>query len=201
MIFAPGTSPPEPFACALLVVAAFSVAGVAHTLWMRSGASAPFRVPLDGGLRWRGRRLLGDNKTLRGFMAIVPATGVAFAVLAAVRESLPAWLAAGWWTLPPAQSFLLGAWLGFWFMAGELPNSFLKRRLGIAPGAAPTRGFARAFCLVLDRVDSILAMMIALFAVAPVHPLTGLYVLLFGPAVHLLFSVLLWRVHVKARPA
>lgn len=192
---------PEPFACALLIIIAMSAAGVVHTYWMRSERSQRFRMPLDGGCTWRGRRLLGDHKTVRGFMAIVPAAGAAFALLGASRELLPAWLAQGLWDLAPAQFFLLGCWAGFWFMAGELPNSFCKRRLGVAPGAVPRSGAARVLCLITDRLDSVLALLIAVSVVMPVSALTWFWVLILGPAVHLLFSAALYLAGVKARIA
>lgn len=192
---------PEPYACAIAVILAFCAAGVVHVAWMRSSISRALAIPIDGGASWRGRRLFGDHKTVRGFVAIVPATGVAFAALGAMRESLPAWLAPGVWTLPPAELFLVGAWAAFWFMAGELPNSFLKRRWGIVPGAVPSHGTKRAVCLALDRIDSISVMLIALAFAVPLPMLTAVLLLIAGPAVHLLFSALLWLAHVKERLA
>jgi CDP-2,3-bis-(O-geranylgeranyl)-sn-glycerol synthase len=168
---------------------------------LRSTLSAPFRLPLDGGLEWRGARIFGDNKTLAGFMAIVPAAGSAFALLGGLRDVGPAWIGRGLWALSPGELFLLGCWLGFWFMAGELPNSFLKRRLRIAPGAVPAAGARRVLCLILDRLDSTLALLLAASAVVPIDWRTGAWVLVFGPAVHLGFSALLFLARVKTRLA
>jgi len=190
---------PEPLACALAIVVAMSAAGAAHAWWMRSRWSAPFRMPLDGGATWRGRRLLGDHKTLRGFMAIVPAAGCAFATFGLARDALPAWLTAGVWDLSVIQLFLLGCWAGFWFMAGELPNSFLKRRLDVAPGAAPASGGLRYLCFALDRFDSTLALLIGLSLLVPMHALTWFWVLAIGPVLHLAFSGVLYWIGVKAR--
>src|SRR5262245_14978077 len=151
----------DPLACALVIIAAMSLAGLVHSCWMRSRFCAPFRVPIDGGHTWRGARIFGDHKTLAGFMAIVPAAGAAFALFGVMRGTAPSWLDTGLWQLAPGQLFALGCWAGFWFMAGELPNSFLKRRMGLAPGAVPGRGFSRLFVLALDRLDSILALLAA----------------------------------------
>jgi len=192
---------PEPLACALVLLLAFSTAGVAHVLWLRSPRSAPFALALDGGWRFRGRRLFGANKTLRGFLVLVPATGAALAALGAAREALPGWLAAGLWPLPMDQLFLLGAWAAFWFMAGELPNSFLKRQWDIAPGEVPGVGVRRWLCLALDRVDSIVAMLLAVALVVPLSALTVVVVLTVGAGVHLFFSSLLYFAQVKRRPA
>jgi hypothetical protein len=182
-------------------VLAFSTAGLAHVVWLRSARSAPFALPLDRGRRFRGRRIFGPNKTLRGFLILVPATAAAFAALGAARAVLPGWLAAGLWPLRADQLFLLGGWAAFWFMAGELPNSFLKRQWGIAPGEVPGVGARRLVCLALDRIDSIVAMLLAVALVVPLPALTALVVLTVGAGVHFLFSCLLCLVHVKRRLA
>ena len=192
---------PEPLACALVLLLAFSAAGFAHVLWLRSPRSARFALPLDGGWRIRGRRVFGANKTLRGFLVLVPATAAVFAALGAAREVLPGWLAAGLWPLRVDELFLLGAWAAFWFMAGELPNSFLKRQWDIAPGEVPAGGARRLFCLALDRVDSILVMLLAAALVVPLPAVTAVVVLIVGAGVHLFFSGLLYLAQVKRRLA
>lgn len=162
-------------------------------------------IPLDGGLTFRGRRLFGDNKTLRGFVVMVPAAGLAFLLLAWAIEvffgSDGGVVAAGLWDLEVWQYGLLGLWTGFFFMAAELPNSFLKRQLGVAPGAAPARPAAKVLCFLLDRFDSMIGLLgsAAIFVPTPWQLWLGLFVV--GSFVHWLFSVLLYRLGVKPRPA
>ena len=194
-------SSPEPFACAWIIVLAMSAAGVVHTLWMRSAWSSRFGMPLDAGTTWRGRRILGRHKTVRGFMAMVPAAGAAFGMIGLARDVMPAWWTAGVWDMPVASFVALGAWAGFCFMAGELPNSFYKRRLGIEPGCVPQRGLRRTLCLVADRIDSTLAVLLGLSLWVPVPALTWASVLLLGPAAHFGFSAMLYCAGVKARLA
>ena len=194
-------SMPEPIACAAVIVIAMSTAGIAHAWWMRSPWSLPLRVPIDGGLTWRGRRLLGDHKTARGLVMLPLAAGAAFALLGAARDALPLWLAAGLWPWDTSALFALGAWAGFCFMAGELPNSFYKRRRGIPPGEVPSTGSARWLCLALDRIDSTAAMLLGLAVVAPLPWQTAVLVGVFGPVVHLAFSAALFAIGVKARLA
>ena len=193
------TTAPEPFGCACVIVAAMGAAGLTHTAWMRSPWSLRFAIALDAGATWRGRRILGANKTLRGFMAMVPGAALAFGALGLVREHLPAWLAAGVWDHSPVALAAIGAWAGFCFMAGELPNSFFKRRLGVEPGCVPDGGGFRPICLIADRFDSTLAVLIGLSLVVPVPGATWLGVLALGPAVHFGFSALLYASGIKAR--
>ena len=192
---------PDPVGCAVVILVAMTSAGIAHALWMRSRWSAWLSRPIDGGIVWRGRRLLGDNKTVRGLVMLPLAAGAAFALLGFARASLPAGMAAGLWVGSSGELFALGAWAGFCFMAGELPNSFYKRRRGVAPGTVPAAGGERLLCLVLDRVDSTAAMLLGLALVAPLPWQSAALVFVFGPLVHFAFSAALFALGVKARMA
>ena len=192
---------PDPLGCALFLTAAFVIAGLAHSAWLRMPASRRFLVPLDGGARIRGRRVFGDNKTIRGFVVMVPAAAIAFAALHLVLTRAAPLIAADLWQLGTAGYAALGAWAGFGFMLGELPNSFVKRQLDVAPGMAPSGRVAATATFIVDRVDSILGMLVAISMVAPTPWMTWAYVLVIGPGIHLAFSVLLYRLGVKARPA
>jgi hypothetical protein len=115
------------------------------------------RRPLDGGLALRGRRLLGDNKTWRG--AVCMTAGVVLAT-----ALLWQW---DWWRdrLPDAvrasSPVLVGLLIGLGTVVGELPNSFLKRRLDIAPGAR-RRSPGGAALAILDQGDLVLGIWVFL---------------------------------------
>jgi CDP-2,3-bis-(O-geranylgeranyl)-sn-glycerol synthase len=86
-------------------------------------------------------------------------------------------------------------------MAGELPNSFVKRQLGIAPGEAGSGRGAMAAQFLADRLDSGLGMLAAVSVAVPTPASTWALVLLFGPPIHWSFSVLMFRLGIKTRPA
>ncbi len=182
---------PEPINSALLLIVSLVLAGFAHTLWLRSRFSERLALPLDCGKSFLGKRILGDHKTLRGFAVMVPAAALSFAF---THRFVP-----GIWRLTTPEYFALGALAGLGFMLGELPNSFLKRRLGIPPGGTPRRGWARALSFVCDRLDSILGMLLAVSLAVPTPWQTWALVLTIGPFLHLLFSGALFLFGVKAR--
>jgi hypothetical protein len=98
-------------------------AAALHAPVLRFDLLTGLKRPIDGGRTWRGRRLLGDNKTWRG--ALVMSSGPLLATVALhraewYRSRLPA----------DANPLLHGAILGASVVVGELPNSFLKRRPG-----------------------------------------------------------------------
>lgn len=187
----------DPIVTAVFLLTAFTLAGIAQTAWFASPMSRAFAIPLDGGRHLRGRRVFGANKTVRGFVVMVPATAAAFVLLAAASGgAAQLWL----WPIPLGTYAVLGAWAGFGFMAGELPNSFLKRQLDVEPGAAPA-GWPGLVHFVLDRVDSGVGMLAALSMVVDVPWITWACVLLIGPFIHWSFSFVMFRLGLKGRAA
>jgi hypothetical protein len=188
----------SPTACAWFLLAAFVVAGMAQTAWFAAPLSRRFSQPIDGGAKFRGRRLFGEHKTVRGFVVMVPAAAIAFAALAAAIGDP---VGAGLWPLTIAGYAGLGAFAGFGFMAGELPNSFVKRQLRIRPGQAPRHRLGAAAQFLIDRLDSGVGMLLALSAIVSTPALTWLLVLSIGPSIHWAFSVLMFQLGLKSRPA
>ena len=187
-------------ASALFLVVAMSLAGIAHLAWLKSRVSKRFNQPLDAGLTFRGRRLFGPNKMLRGLMTMPVAAAVTFSALAALRERFPRWISAGMWDLTIGEYALLGFACGLAFMLAELPNSFLKRQFDVLPGEAPDRDWLKPVCFVLDRCDSVLGVMVVVALTVPVVPSTWVWVFILGPMSHALFSALLHGIGEKLRP-
>jgi len=191
----------DPLHCGLFLIVAFVLAGLPHSLWLNNRMSRTLAIPIDGGRMFRGRPIFGENKTVRGFVVMIPSAALAFAVVG-LLVSLPQGVPPSTlWQLTPAEYAALGAWAGFGFMAGELPNSFIKRQLGILPGQAPAPGLTRTICFAVDHLDSIVGMLVAVTLVVPVTWATWVWVLILGPSIHLVFSWWLYRMGVKGRPA
>src|SRR4051812_7831337 len=73
--------PLDPLRCALFVLVAFTLAGLAQLAWLRSPLSARWAVPLDGGARFLGEPLFGQNKTWRGLVVALPASAASFVLV------------------------------------------------------------------------------------------------------------------------
>jgi CDP-2,3-bis-(O-geranylgeranyl)-sn-glycerol synthase len=122
---------------------------IAHAPVLRFDLAPALRRPLDGGATLRGRRLLGDNKTVRGALVMAGGTIAATGLLhrlPSYRERLPAELRA-------AGPLRHGALLGAAVVLGELPNSVLKRQLGIGERAGSRVGPLLA---IHDQADFVL---------------------------------------------
>ena len=185
---------------ALFLLIAMSTAGTVHVYWLRTPFSQRFAWPVDGGLRFRGQRLFGDNKRVCGFMVLPPAAGVTFMILGGVLNLLPEVVVQGLWPLSPWQYAGLGLLCGLAFMLAELPNSFFKRQLGIAPGQSPERSLLRPLTLIVDRYDSVLGVLLVASVLVPVPAATWFWVLVLGPLIHAVFSLVMHTLGIKARP-
>lgn len=136
--------------------------GVLHGLAMKYNWLPWLARPIDKGKTYRGVRLFGDNKTWRGVLCVGLGAGWAM-VLECVLS--PAFTYRAYHLEPnPIELGLFGLLVGSLAMLGELPNSFLKRRAGIAPGAGGGGAFAWFFYLY-DQVDLLLFVAIAWWAV------------------------------------
>jgi hypothetical protein len=135
---------------ALYLFAPLLVAAALSGIVLRFDLLPCLRRPIDGGAMLLGERLFGDGKTWRGAAMAVVGSIAGVALQQAARARVPSWVAVvDYGAVAPVG---LGAAMGAGATLGELPNSFVKRRLGIAPGAT-ARGWPAALFYVWDQVD------------------------------------------------
>lgn len=115
----------------------FAPAGVANLAAFVSGkvtSLKKFNFPVDCYIKIKGKRLLGDHKTVRGFIAAI-LFGIVACVIEivfysnffSIREIIPI----DYYTINP---FILGSLLGGGALFGDMIKSFFKRRIDIEPG-------------------------------------------------------------------
>ncbi len=88
--------------------------------------------PMDFGRSWRGKRVLGDGKTWRGFFGGAASGVVLGLVLMGVAELLDAQDDWGYGSWPSSLCVVLS--LAFGSMLGDSAGSLIKRRLDISRG-------------------------------------------------------------------
>jgi len=126
-----------------------------HGACMKWGWLGALRRPIDGGARWRGRPVFGANKTWRGPVTVSAGTAVFLALQAHVLHRLEALAAIELFDSSHVSALLLGAAAGAAAELAELPNSFVKRRLGVVPGGTAAGAWAALFYL-WDQLDLLL---------------------------------------------
>jgi hypothetical protein len=141
-----------------------------HGLCMKTGWLGFLKRPIDGDRSWRGRPIFGHSKTFRGPVCVALGTGAVWWLQQDVLHRVDALAGIelvdyarlpGWW---------FGAAAGAAAELAELPNSFVKRRLGIAPGATASGPLALVFYL-WDQLDLLLGWWLALSCVLAVTAL------------------------------
>lgn len=148
-----------------LVVSLFSplfIGLVFHGICIRFGWLAGLAKPIDRGVAFRGHRLFGPNKTYRGLVAVGAGAALGYTLQGVWPGLQPPALR----PLAPAHLALFGFVLGLASMLSELPNSFVKRQMGIAAGA-PGRGASAPLFYILDQVDFLLGAWLVAWAWVP----------------------------------
>ena len=170
-------------------------AAILHAPVLTFDLFRPLKQPLDFGATFRGRRVFGDNKTWRG--ALFMTAGV---VAAAVLLSLWPWY---WHKLPDgiqdAGPWLYGPLLGVSVVVGELPNSFLKRQLGIQPGAQ-RRGPLGVAISIFDQADFVLVAWALLLPLWTMSVGQAAIVFAVVAAVHMVINLIGYAIGARSAP-
>lgn len=125
---------------------------LANGLCIRFGWLHRLAVPIDRGICFRGRRLFGPNKTVRGIVLVGLGNMVVFGVQSAVLHSIDWLRACEAFDYTSVNGWLFGMIMGLAAGLAELPNSFAKRQLDISAGRAGG-GATGAICFFFDQVD------------------------------------------------
>lgn len=161
------------------MIIAATVLWIAETIYMYLPAylanAAPVILgggrPLDGGRTWLdGRPLLGDHKTIRGTIS-----GLAVGILIGIAQQNP----------------LKGTMLSIGAIGGDIIVSFIKRRIGLKPGA------------LLPVADQMGFIILAVALASFVEPTTWdrvVTILIATVPIHFLTNVFAWLLKLKSDP-
>jgi CDP-diglyceride synthetase len=129
--------------------------------------------------------LFGAGKTYRAFAVLPLVCALSSLAICSLTTSESGGL----------RSFFVGFILGLAYLIGELPNSFIKRRLGISSGMHHPR--YKLVQYIIDKSDSLLATCLVYFLITEIS--AGMTCILFGVSfsIHVVFSWLLVQVRIK----
>jgi len=144
--------------------------------------------PVDFGKNWSdGRRILGDGKTIRGFVAGT----ICGIIVGLIQIQLsPVW-SLGSFTLTAVITISFGALLG------DIIKSFFKRRLGFPRGAK---------LLLVDQLDFVAGAWILTYVFDPVWFTENftfeiiITVLILTPVFHRLTNIFAYHINLKKEP-
>ncbi|HYF04235.1 MAG TPA: hypothetical protein VEC36_12705 [Patescibacteria group bacterium] len=150
------------------------ISNIIHMILVKQDVLPFLKIPVSA-------KLFGQNKTWRGFVLLAILNGAITPIFA--RD------------LPLLKAILIGTILGLAYMLFELPNSFLKRKLGIAPGENPTQN-GLLFSL-LDKTDSAFGISLLYFFLSDVGVVKAVQLFLIASFAHIVFSLLLVSLKIK----
>jgi CDP-2,3-bis-(O-geranylgeranyl)-sn-glycerol synthase len=158
----------------------------AHTPGLRN-----FEFPMDFYRTFRGRRLLGDNKTVRGLVV-----GILFGILAVFfqKEIYEHWAylrAVSPIDYGAINLWLLGLLLGAGALVGDAVESFFKRQLDIAPGDS---------WLFFDQLDYVFGVILLTYWYVPLSLEQYLYMAGVWFVVHILITIVGYFLGLKQKP-
>lgn len=173
-------------------------AGIANMKLLKSTWLKSWQMPMDRRWIWRdGNRLFGANKTWRGAFGMILCSVVAMVLWGFICRVFP--------YLEQRNHFyvfhqntvffniLVGTLLGIAYILFELPNSFIKRRLHIAPGKAAYVASSWKY-MWLDQMDSLFGCTLVLWFFYPLGIGQYLGYIFLGAATHLLINVILVKI-------
>lgn len=155
------------------------VSNVAHMVFVKKNSLPRFTIPIS-------TPLFGANKTWRGFFIVGLLNGIC---LWLINLLFP--------LFAHLEAVIIGLFLGLSYMIFELPNSFLKRRLGIASGQIPPKN--AGWFMLLDKCDSTLGVAIISKFLFDFSWLETVELFLIGVVIHVFFSWLLVVLNIKKR--
>jgi hypothetical protein len=173
---------------ALFLTLPLVVSGSFHMLVVRRDWLAGLARPIS-------EVRFGRNKTIRGFVVMAFATVPGVLLARWLGDALGGDFATVLASPPAPSAPLLGVALGLAYAFAELPNSYLKRRLGIPPGKSPDHN--RVWFTFLDQADSAMGCALVYALLIDVSWLTLSLVVLAGPAVHLVANMSLYAVGLR----
>jgi CDP-2,3-bis-(O-geranylgeranyl)-sn-glycerol synthase len=168
----------------------------AHGMCIRFGWLRSLARPIDAGKTLRGRQLFGANKTYRGIVAVALGTAVGVGLQVALHRG---GIARGAELLDYGSASVIGLGLamGAAAMLAELPNSMLKRQLGIAPGMAGGGVWSAVFYL-LDQVDMLAGVWLVLGFMITATVTRVLWSVVFLFIAHQVLTVVGYRLGMRA---
>lgn len=142
-------------------------------------------TPLDMGRKWRGKRLLGDNKRWRGIVF-----GTLMATITAVVEFLIISRFIFSWRTATVVA-IGGALMGLGALLGDAFESLIKRRVGVKPGDS---------WFPFDQIDYILGGLLLSYPIIgwPWDLALSIFLLYFG--LHLVVSYVGYLLGLKSKP-
>ncbi|MFK7786762.1 MAG: CDP-archaeol synthase [Crocinitomicaceae bacterium] len=179
----------------LLVASPVILAAIFHMVVVRYDWASAATYPLDHKMTFRSRRIFGDNKTYRGVLVMIIASIALTYLYVFFVYNFSGVAALNLLDFEMYSPLFYGVIYGLGYVIGELPNSFVKRQLGITDGKSTS--FIQRLVDQLDSVVVILLLLIAFSNFTWNHFWSGI---IFYGLLHLTINYLLYLLNLRKEP-
>lgn len=172
--------------------------GIFNMIFCKMNVLKKLSIPLDGGKNLKdGKRLFGDNKTIKGFLGYVflgMVCNVIWGIICSGNTFLESHnMFFKNYDNTLVYNFIIGLLIGLAYAVFELPNSFAKRRLGIGSGQSlKASKLLRVLFMIIDQCDSIIGCVLVVWCVYPLGIKGYLLYVLLGLVTHLVINMILY---------
>lgn len=147
-----------------------------------------WNMPLDFNKTYKGKPIFGKNKTWRGLLS-----GVVVAIIVLLLQQIllsitESDITIGNKDFTDYSPILLGALLGAGALLGDAIESFLKRRVGIAPGKS---------WFPFDQIDYIIGAALLSYLIMPLTAAQYILMIAVGFLLHLIATTIGYLLHLK----
>lgn len=149
-----------------------------------------WKTPMDFGKSFHGKRIFGDNKTLRGLVFGMLAGGATGAMTYVIYPDSIHYVSISAWS-PMFDMFIVGASLGMGALVGDAVESFFKRRVGVKPGES---------WFPFDQIDYIIGGLIFATPFVILSFKANLLILATWFCAHLFWSYVAYLLKLKEKP-
>lgn len=170
-------------------------AGIFNMVWVKLPFFQFMNKPIDQKCMFiDGKRLLGDNKTWKGFLGMI-VLGMFSTLLWGLLCDTSPYLNLHNYLYRNHQNTVIynlniGFFLGLAYALFELPNSFMKRRLDIVPGKRGTG--KKSIFVLIDQADSLFGCVLVIAFVYQMSLAFYFFYVFIGALTHIIINILLY---------
>jgi len=176
-----------------LIILPVLLSGLTFICYLKWNKIALLNIPLDMGLKINGKRVFGENKTIKGPVLMGIFTSVYGYIIFKLVNNIQIE------NIGSSNLILALALIGASYSLGELPNSFIKRQMGISPGAIPTKTFPKYFFRIIDTFDSLITVGLLYYIFFRFSGFSIISAVLVGGGIHLITDNLMMRLGLKGK--
>jgi hypothetical protein len=172
-----------------------TIAAILHMIVVKINLFAFLKIPLDFGKSFRGKRIFGDHKTLRGVILMILFSIIGVYFLQFLHLRFDAIRNLNILNFDQYSPVFYGVVFGLAYTLAELPNSFMKRQLNIQDGKQ-----GNIINVLLDQFDSPFGCLLTIAAFSDMSLqffVLGSFFFLF---LHMFFNFTLYLLKLRKNP-